>query len=561
MKRYSIFFLIALVIVFLNLSFISCTSSKPVIKAGKSIYSELSPFEFKDFLINKASQGEKPVLNAGRGNPNFINTVPRLAFSMLQDFAVNISCASELNGDLAFPAENKQGLADRFINYLENHPDTRTACFLKECIDYSRDKLGIDPDDFISDMADAVLGDHYPTPPRILETPEAIVLAYLKKIHSINGDDQAFDLFATEGATAAMIYVFNSLKENFLLIPGDAIAIITPIFSPYLEIPILNDYRLNPIYIEGSEKTGWNISDSELNKLKDPGIKALFMVNPMNPGSVSMSRESIEKIAALVKNERKNLIILTDTVYCRFTDEFHDLIQLIPENCIGVFSFSKYFGVTGWRLGVIFINRENIFDKMLSGLGREQKKLLNMRYLIDSTDPGSLPFIERLLMDSRSVALAHTGGLSTPQQCIMALFSLYDLMDDQNNYKKAIQAILYRRMENLYKPLGIEFQKGADKTFYYQMIDIGILSEHLHGKEFTQYLTENFTVFDFLLELASGYQTVLLPGSGFAGPQWSVRVSMANLYEDDYQKIGENLVSLIKEYHQKWASSGSEGSK
>ena len=49
----------------------------------------------------------------------------------------------------------------------------------------------------------------------------------------------------------------------------------------------------------------------------------------------------------------------------------------------------------------------------------------------------SLRFIDRLVADSRTVALNHTAGLSTPQQVQMVLFSLFALMDENDGYKKS----------------------------------------------------------------------------------------------------------------------------
>ena len=43
-----------------------------------------------------------------------------------------------------------------------------------------------------------------------------------------------FDLFAVEGGTAAMTYIFNTMRENFLIEHGDTIALGSPIFTPYI---------------------------------------------------------------------------------------------------------------------------------------------------------------------------------------------------------------------------------------------------------------------------------------------------------------------------------------
>lgn len=74
----------------------------------------------------------------------------------------------------------------------------------------------------------------------------------------------------------------------------------------------------------------------------------------------------------------------------------------------------------------------------------------------------------------------------------------------------------------------------------------------MHGADFSKYLTDTYSPFGFLLELADRYQTVLLPGVGFAGPEWSVRVSLANLPDDDYGAISKRLVALLDEYFAGW---------
>jgi len=554
----SLFTLLVLGFTLLLQGVVLAAEVKPLSEKERREFALLSPFEFKNELGDAARAAGKPVFNAGRGNPNFINTRVRLAFSMLHRFAVSQARPSKAGVDLAYPAREIRGMAAAFRTFLARQSDKESAAFLIRCVDYARQRLGIVPDDFVAGMVGAILGDHYPVPSRMLTVPEKVVEAYLKELHFPPGNIPAgrFHLFATEGATAAMNYTFKTLKENFLIAPGDKIALITPIFSPYIEIPVLNDFELKPIYVAASENAGWRIPDAELDKLKDPGIKALFMVNPMNPGAVSIGRQSVERIADLIKSHRPDLMVLTDTVYAPFVDEFHDVLQVVPENCIGVFSYSKYVGVTGWRLGVIFIRENNLFDRMLQALPDDKKKLLRQRYVTVSPNPDVIPFIERLLIDSRDVALAHTGGLSTPQQAIMTLFSLYDLLDTKKAYKQSIQALLRKRLSLLYQALGTPAPQGPTQTAYYNMVNLRDLAARLHGPAFAAYMTREFTPFDLLMHLAGAYQTVLLPGVGFAGPDWSARVSLANLPDDDYRIIGQNLVAMMADYFQYWRQRG-----
>jgi hypothetical protein len=78
--------------------------------------SQLSPFELKDRLIAlAASHAERVMLNAGRGNPNFLATVPRHGFFQLGLFAMGEAerCASNLpQGVAGLP--KAEGIEARF---------------------------------------------------------------------------------------------------------------------------------------------------------------------------------------------------------------------------------------------------------------------------------------------------------------------------------------------------------------------------------------------------------------------------------------------------------------
>ena len=66
-----------------------------------------------------------------------------------------------------------------------------------------------------------------------------------------------------------------------------------------------------------------------------------------------------------MKAKRPDLMILTDDVYGTFVPDFESVMGHLPHNTIGVYSFSKYFGCTGWRLGVVAVAQDNIFDRMI----------------------------------------------------------------------------------------------------------------------------------------------------------------------------------------------------
>jgi len=516
-------------------------------------YEQLSPFELKNKLISMAqSSAERMMLNAGRGNPNWIATHPREAFFQLGLFALEESKRHELRPGFGSPAE-KKGIVTRFDEFVSKHAQASGVHFLKQIVEYAHKHLNLEPSDFISQIVDAILGDHYPTPDRILDFTTKAVHPYLVK-DILGKDCGTFDLFATEGGTAAMAYIFNSLMENKILNKGDTIALGTPIFTPYIEIPHLNDYKFVTIDVEQDEHKGWQYPDKEIEKLSDPKIKAFFVVHPSNPTSVSIQPESFEKIANLVKTKRPDLIILTDDVYGTFVNDFRSLAAAAPHNTILVYSFSKYFGATGWRLGVIAIHENNIFDKKIAALPDKDKQELNKRYSTVALYPEKLKFIERMVADSRAVALHHTSGVSTPQQVLMTFFAISCLLDTKDTYKQLAQDIVGKRYQTLYDAIGIDCPKDPYGAHYYTIIDIPQLATNRYGKEFSTYLTKTFEPIDFVVNLAQERSVVLLDGGGFDAPNMSVRISLANLPDEAYAEIGKSISWLLEQYYNHWKS-------
>lgn len=514
-------------------------------------YEGLSPFELKNKLISMAkSHDEKMMLNAGRGNPNWVTMIPRKGFFQLGLFAVEESERNPHRPRLGGPPE-KEGIAKRYESFLKKNENLPEVKFLRQAYDYVVKEIKANPDDYMLEVVDAILGDHYPTPDRMLSISEQIVHKYLEQEMSIN---PKFDLFATEGGTAAMDYIFSSLMENKLSHKGDTIAMGTPIFTPYLEIPALNDYEFIQIHLEQDANNDWQYPDSEIAKLEDLKVKAFFLVNPSNPTSVAMNQKSLDKIAELVKTKRPDLILLTDDVYGTFVNDFKSLAAIAPYNTILVYSFSKYFGATGWRLGVIGLHEKNVFDKKIKAMPKEDRDALYKRYSTVELDPDNMKLIDRMVADSRSVALHHTAGLSTPQQIMMTLFSLYCLVDKKNDYKKETQSIVKQRFETLYKAAGIPCPEHELDARYYTTINIPELAEKRHGKEFSDWMIKSHEPIDFVWNLAEKKQVVLMDGGGFDAPKMSIRVSLANLPDEAYSKIGKAISELLEEYYDRFTS-------
>ena len=525
-------------------------------------FESLSPFEIKDELINLAKKTSRTTqsafLNAGRGNPNWIATTPREGYFLLGQFAV-----TESKRVMDLPAgiggmPKLQGIAGRLESWLTSHSDAPGASFLKAMVPFTVKKFGFEADAFVHELVDSIIGDNYPVPDRMLVHNERISHEYL--MWAMCGDPRPsgkFDLYAVEGGTAAMCYIFKSLKANRLLQPGDTIALGTPIFTPYTEMTHLEDYDLNVVKIEATQENRFQYSESEIKKLEDPKIKAFFVVNPGNPTGVAMSKETIASLAALVKSKRPDLMILTDDVYGTFVPGFRSLLGELPFNTIGVYSYSKYFGCTGWRLGVIAIHENNIFDQRIAKLADADLKKLDKRYGALTLTPRKIKFIDRIVADSRDVALNHTSGLSLPQQVMMSMFSLAELMDEAKSYQKACMEIVHRRAKATIEGLGIQLSPNPNYDAYYGLIDFEFFARKNMGEAAVDYLKANVHPLDLAFRLAEDHGIVLLNGGGFDAPDWSLRVSLANLDDEAYEAIGRGVRSIARGYRHAFEASSS----
>ncbi len=541
-------------------------TNNPLSRSYEEKLNQMSPFEIKNELIalaqKDARESSATYLNAGRGNPNWTASDAREAFFMLGSFAVEESKRVHTDTPGIAGCPSHIGIATRFTDYLAKQPDSDGKALLTRGLKYAVENLGADADALVWEWADGITGDHYPTPPRILQYTQDIIRPYLAQEMGKRdaGCGKEYDLFAVEGGTAGMCYVFDSLQENHLVKKGDKIALMAPLFTPYIEIPQLDRFSFDVVTVSANpvDEDGyhdWTYPDSELDKLRDPAVKLVCLINPSNPPSYRLSDDNLDRFVDIVKKDNPNLIVVTDDVYGTFADDFRSLMYVLPYNTLCVYSFSKYFGATGWRLGVIAAAKENLFDKLIAALPADEKADLARRYGSLTLDVDSLKFIDRMVADSRDVALNHTAGLSTPQQIMMSMFALKCLLDTDDVYKKKMHAMIHDRLSALWENTGFKMVPDSLRVGYYSEIDMMVWAKKFYGDDFAQWLAKAHNPLDVTMRLAAEKGIVVLNGSGFDGPDWSIRTSEANLNREDYVTIGKQIRAVLDEYHQAYLAS------
>ena len=506
---------------------------------------------FEIYAEQKAMAAENEagytVLDAGKGNCNWINTQARYAHARFTQFALQEAERNFQYDHMAGQAQ-LEGIGDRFTAAM--NPEDDTDRFLLDAVDYCVKTLHMDRDAIVKELADACTGNYYPQPNRVLTHTEQIQMAYLQDTLFAGKDLSAeTDVFPTNGASGAINYIFETLSHNRVLKPGDKIAIAEPIFTPYLQIPNVMNYGLVTVDVEYDEAYHWDLTDEKLKMLEDSEVKAFFLANPANPSGQSLSKETMEKLGKVLE-KNPDLIIITDEVYGAFMEDFQSIYATYPQNTILVYSFSKVYGATGWRVGLMAVNKDNVVDRLIQQLPQEDKEYLHKEYINIDADPDHMKFIDRAVADSGAIGLYMCAGLSTPQQAFMDFLALSHLVwvgKEADPYVEEANALIDTRYAALMDGLNLPTEEPENNTGFYVMLDIYKLADNYLGTEFGDWMRENVTDLDFLNDLAKKKGVVLMYGKGFGGKEGTARVCLSNLDPDELNQIGPRMYEYFDE--------------
>lgn len=110
-----------------------------------------------------------------------------------------------------------------------------------------------------------------------------------------------------------------------------------------------------PIY---SNESGYRLSPDRLREAvtKDTGV--IYLVDPNNPLGSTCSREEIAEIAAIARDSGAYLV--HDCTYRHFADDHTLAHEFYPEGTLTTYSFSKWLGLAGLRVGGVVAAREII---------------------------------------------------------------------------------------------------------------------------------------------------------------------------------------------------------
>jgi aspartate/methionine/tyrosine aminotransferase len=129
--------------------------------------------------------------------------------------------------------------------------------------------------------------------------------------------------------------------------PGDRIALVAPFYPPYVNI--LTALGMVPVILQAGPETRFQPSVEMLNRL-DPPPDGLIVASPCNPVGTMLHRDELAAIAAWC--DRNGVRLISDEIYhgLNYDHPIASAAEFSP-SAVVVNSFSKYFSMTGWRVG------------------------------------------------------------------------------------------------------------------------------------------------------------------------------------------------------------------
>ncbi|MEA2903816.1 MAG: hypothetical protein QOI12_1203 [Alphaproteobacteria bacterium] len=148
----------------------------------------------------------------------------------------------------------------------------------------------------------------------------------------------------TTGSSAGFILAFLALFEA-----GDRVAVAVPGYPPYRHI--LKALGCEPVLIETTAATRWAITPPMLIAAhRRKPLNGVLVASPANPTGTMMTRDALKALHDAAEGE--GIRFISDEIYHGLDYAFPaDSAARLSANAVVINSFSKYFCMTGWRIG------------------------------------------------------------------------------------------------------------------------------------------------------------------------------------------------------------------
>lgn len=149
----------------------------------------------------------------------------------------------------------------------------------------------------------------------------------------------------TDGAVSALYHVVRTL-----LAPGDELVTTDPTWKWPVNFATEAGARVRQIPIYGAEY-GYRLTPERLAEAIGPKTRLVYLVDPNNPLGTAATAAEIEGFVAVLRE--RGIYLVHDCTYRDFAYDHHLAARLYPERTITTYSFSKWLGLAGLRVGAM----------------------------------------------------------------------------------------------------------------------------------------------------------------------------------------------------------------
>jgi len=180
--------------------------------------------------------------------------------------------------------------------------------------------------------------------------------------------DPDSEVFVSSGAMHA---IFNTVLQ--LVEPGDEVIVVDPGYDYYSQIRLFGG---TPVPVTAHEENKYKVDPADIKKAVTDKTKLLILNTPANPTGAFLEKAIILEIAKIAMEH--GVYVLSDEAYedMVFDGEHFSIgsVDGMKDLTVSVFTFSKSYAMTGWRVGYLTANKvivdemEKLMEHMLSGV-------------------------------------------------------------------------------------------------------------------------------------------------------------------------------------------------
>jgi aspartate/methionine/tyrosine aminotransferase len=152
----------------------------------------------------------------------------------------------------------------------------------------------------------------------------------------------------TTGSSAGFVLAFLALFD-----PGAKVALPSPGYPCYRHI--LTALGQSPVLLPTDAASRWMPTAEQIDAAaRDGGLAGLVIASPANPTGTMLEGGRLAEIVAAC--QRRDVALVSDEIYHGLTYELPEETALAHSGqAVVVNSFSKYFSMTGWRVGWLVV--------------------------------------------------------------------------------------------------------------------------------------------------------------------------------------------------------------